>query len=188
MTRIVTEKDIGYIRKLALSNRISEVNVTATEYFSETRKIDSILFFPNDQFDSYASINTEEYGEFIQLDFKKLIYATHYSFKPHSSGIYQKNWILETAKNENDWVVQDNRTNDASLSSGKEILFKFRHPGEYRFFKFVNTGPNTYHAIHILYCRRFDIFSFSSLRSNNCYCYFSNIRVYLLSRIMTLLT
>ena len=52
MTRVVTEKDRGYILKLAITNRMNEVEVTATEHYDETRKIGMILQFPNSQFDS----------------------------------------------------------------------------------------------------------------------------------------
>ena len=157
---------LGYIHKLALVNKLNTIEATNSgshaqiSTFDQKRNFSVIFIFPNDDLLSWYSAASTTYGQYIQYDFKKQIYASCYSFAPHGSDVYQLYWNMSTSVDGVNWVLQDEHSNDHALNSGKETLFYFKNPGRFRYFKFTNKGINTYSAQYILYAKRFDIFSF----------------------------
>ena len=164
----LTSNAVGYINKLSNENRLSDVTTTCTQEYDNSRKCENILKYPYTGYDSYASISVVSCNQFIMHEFKTPIFATHYSFEPFSSSIYQRNWRVETSNNGDDWVLQDNHTNDDILNCGKELLFNLKKPDKYKYFKFVNTGKSSYSSPYILYSRRFDIMNIKNSIDRYC--------------------
>ena len=167
--KLIASDFVGYINKLALEDKLGDVSVSCSTPYDSTRQIDVILKFPNTNIVSYASVFNASYGQFIQLLFKTSIFATHYSFEPHDSSVYQRNWKVETSNNGVNWILQDNHTNDDVLKCGYELLFRMKKPGNYKYFKFVNTGINSYSNYAVLFSKRFDIFNIF-IKESGKYC------------------
>ena len=158
---------LGYIHKLVLANKLNTIEATNSGSHAQISTIDqkrnfSVIFiFPNDNLASWYSAASTTFGQYVQYDFKKQIYASYYSFAPHGTDAYQLYWNMSTSVDGVKWVLQDEHANDHALSSGEETLFYFKHPGKFRYFKFTNKGINTYSAQpYLFYVKLFDIFSF----------------------------
>ena len=169
---IASDKYMGHIQTFVGNGMNESIEVTTTGDYTSDRPPTMILFFPNTGFSSWASTPSGIYGQYIQVKLPEPVYITHYSFRSHSSGVYNINWNFSASLDGSYWKLLDEHINDTILSSGNEELFSLSKSGVFQFFRLTNNGPTYYpgavNGQKILYVRRFELFHIISA----CSCFF----------------
>ena len=156
----------GILRYLVANKRGEEIHVTTkcNETIND-RPPRLIVTYPNN--DHWASCQTFDFGQYIQVELEKNFYITGYSYERLPSTVaYMMNWEFQASRNGNVWTVLDKHEDDNIFYSNVEIHPRLRG-GIYRFFRIYHTGLNHYDYMGdthpyrtILYVRYLDLYGF----------------------------
>ncbi|KAK8865196.1 hypothetical protein M9Y10_010732 [Tritrichomonas musculus] len=159
-TFIPSEKDaftgiINYLREESFIEDAIEVVASSCNTSYEEHQPKTVVLKENPQ---YYFISKDEEGSWLMIDFKDhRVVPSHYTIRSRgydSDYSHPKSWVAEVAGDDRVFKVVDEEKN-CSYLNGNRLVHTFKIdkelPGEYRFFRIRQTGPDWYGAHYLTF-------------------------------------